>query len=139
SRLAPRGGATWISAVERACGIERGQLPGRGVALVLRLPLREGFSVQRFAGLVPAHVDAACLRRVAIPVGQAVATEAGEDHQVDVLHVRPLLEQVFAQAAEDGGLDLDGVFGGGVHGRSLATCGDDVRQYAFPFTASTTA
>ena len=39
---------------------------------------------------------------------QAVAAEAGEDHQVDVLHVRAFLQQVVQQAAEDGGFDLDG-------------------------------
>src|SRR5690606_9642010 len=77
--------------------------------------------------------------RVAIPVGQAVAAEAGQDHQVDVLYVGALRHQVFGQPTEDGRLDVEGVVGGRVHGRSLAACRGDVRQYAFPFTASTTA
>ena len=42
----------------------------------------------------------------AIPVGQAVAAEAGEDHQVDVLHVGALLDQVVAEAAERGGFEF---------------------------------
>src|SRR5690606_25761918 len=127
------------SVLAAARGLERGQLGGACLALVLRLPLRERLAVDGFAGLVPVHLKAARLRRLAIPVGQTVAAEAGEDHQVDVLHVRALLQQVFTQATEDRRFDLDGVVVGVVHGGSLAARGGDVRQYALPFPASKTA
>src|SRR3546814_1791734 len=65
------------------CG-ECRQLFLRRLALVLRLPLRERLAVDRLARFVPRHHQAAGLHRLAVPVGEAVAAEAGADHQVDV-------------------------------------------------------
>jgi hypothetical protein len=93
----------------RPCGV---QLPGRsGVGLLailrgsvrmfdrrldleLRLPLRVGHAVNGLAGFILGEVEAAFRRGFAIPVGKAVATEAGKIHQVDVLYVRALIIQV---------------------------------------------
>ena len=88
--------------------LEGGQLLRSGLLLVLRLPLRERLAVDRFARLVPGHGDAARFGGFAVPVRQAVAAEAGEDHQVDVLHVRSFLHQVLQQPAESGGFDGGG-------------------------------
>jgi len=44
------------------------------------------------ARLLQVHVEALVLGGGAIPLGEAVAAEAGEVHQVDVLHVRPLAQ-----------------------------------------------
>jgi hypothetical protein len=53
-----------------------------------------GSPVNRLARLVLAHREAARFRGFAIPVGQAVAAEAGQDHQVDVLHVGAVVHEV---------------------------------------------
>src|SRR5690606_15703041 len=75
------------SAVAPAGVLERGQLLRRRLALVAGLPLVERLAVHDRACLVLVERDAVFRGRLAIPIGQAVAAEAGEDHQVDVLHV----------------------------------------------------
>jgi hypothetical protein len=54
---------------------------------VARLPFAVGHAVDDLPRLLLRHLDAGRAGRVAIPVGEAVAAEAGEIHQVDVLHV----------------------------------------------------
>ena len=49
------------------------------------------------------------LGRLAIPVGQAIAAEAGEIHQVDVLHVAAFA-QMFHQPAESGSFERGALF-----------------------------
>ena len=88
--------------------LERGQLFRRCLALVPCLPRAEWLAVDRGARLLAIHRDPALRRGFAVPVGEAVAAEAGQDHQVDVLHVGPRLEEVAAQAPEHGGFDLRG-------------------------------
>src|SRR5262249_46598490 len=50
--------------------------------------------------------DAALLRGFDHPPAQAVAAEAREDHELDVLHVLALVEML-QQAAQHRGLELD--------------------------------
>src|SRR6185369_10263718 len=83
--------------------------------LVLRLPLVVRHAVDDLARLRIGHLEALLAGLLAVPARQAVAAESGEIHQVDVLHVRALL-QVRNQAAEGRGLQ----FGAGlvIHGIS---------------------
>jgi hypothetical protein len=69
------------------------------------LPLGIGHAVDDLARLVLVERDARLVGRVAIPVGQAVAAEAGEVHQVDVLHVGALA-QMLDERAEGGRLEV---------------------------------
>src|SRR5690242_19212582 len=80
-------------------------LVARGFLLVLGLPLVVRHPVNDLAGLRIGHLDALLARLLAVPARQAVAAEAGEIHQVDVLHVGALL-QVRDQAAEGGSLEF---------------------------------
>src|SRR4051812_5169424 len=64
-----------------------GDLVGAGFLLVLRLPLVIGHAVDGFAALVLAERNTFCVGSVLQPVRQAVAAEAREIHQVDVLHI----------------------------------------------------
>ena len=87
------------------------------LGLVLGLPFLVGHAVDDLPRFRLGHGEAARLRRLAIPVGEAVAAEAGEVHEVDVLHVAPRPE-VLDQAAK--GRRLEGGAGGVVelgHGR----------------------
>src|SRR5262249_52092059 len=106
--------------------------------LVLGLPLLERLAVDDLAALVLGHRHALLVRRLLHPVGEAIAAEAGEIHQVDVLHVGTAA-QVLDQAAIDGGFE----FGAGllVHGNSslrvkFLTLGnkDRRRRLVFPET-----
>ena len=72
---------------------------------MLGLPREEGLAVDMFAGGMFFHRHAAFDGRVAIPVGQAVAAEAGADHQVDVLHVAAR-SQVGHQVPERGSVEF---------------------------------
>src|SRR5690606_37425859 len=94
------------SAVVLARGLERGQLFRRGLALVAGLPLGEGHAVDGLAGLFLVHFEPGLERGLAVPVGQAVAAEAGQDHQVDVLDVGARLVEVPQQPAERGRLQF---------------------------------
>src|SRR4051794_27553085 len=80
-------------------------LGGCGLLLVARLPLVVGHAVDQLAGLGVRQLDAARLRRLAVPAAEAVPAEAGEVHQVDVLDLGPLA-QVLDQRAEGRGLEL---------------------------------
>jgi hypothetical protein len=63
-----------------------------------RLPVGERLAVNGGAGFVLRHADAALFGGFAVPVGQAVAAEAGEDHQIDVLHVAAVVHEVPEEA-----------------------------------------
>src|ERR1044072_2917235 len=95
-------------------------LVARSFLLVLGLPLVVGHAVDDLARLGIGDLDALLARLLAVPARQAVAAEAGEAHQVDVLNVGALL-QMRDQAAEGGGFE----FGAGlvVHGDLLGTPG----------------
>src|SRR4029077_9232667 len=80
-------------------------LRGRGFLLVLRLPLLVRHAVDRRAARLLGKRHALFVGGVLPPVRQAVAAEAREIHQVDVLHVGARA-QVLDQAAEHGGLEL---------------------------------
>src|SRR5215217_1255313 len=77
------------SASSMAAGslLERGLLLGARLLLVLGLPGLVRHAVDEFAALVLAQRHALLVGRVLHPVGEAVAAEAGEIHQVEVLHV----------------------------------------------------
>src|SRR5262249_14398888 len=86
--------------------LERGELLRRRFLLMLGLPLRERLAVDALAGLILCHRLSALFGSLAIPVGEAVATEAGQDHQVDVLHVGARGIQMLQQAAERCGIEF---------------------------------
>src|SRR6266702_6309634 len=83
----------------------RFELLGTGGALKLRFPGFIGHAVDRLAALVLAHREALGVGLFLHPVRQAVAAEAGQIHQIDVLHVGALT-QMLDQAPEYGGLEL---------------------------------
>src|SRR5262245_41808886 len=93
---------------------ERRLLLGRGLLLVLRLPLLERLAVDDLAALILGHRHAFSVGRVLHPVRQAIAAEAGEIHHVDVLHVGAAA-QMLDETPVHGGLK----FGAGliVHGK----------------------
>src|SRR5262245_27263386 len=88
-----------------ACFFERGFLVGRRLFLILRLPFLERHAVHGLAALVLRHCHALGVGGILHPVRQAVAAEAGEVHQVDVLHVGARA-QMLEQAPERGGFEL---------------------------------
>src|SRR4051812_2215101 len=75
------------------------RLRRRGLFLILRLPLLIRHAVDTLACLRIRHGDALLLRFLAIPAREAVAAEAGEIHEIDVLHIGALA-QMLDQAAE---------------------------------------
>src|SRR5450830_604422 len=81
---------------------ERRLLFGAGFLLVLGFPLGVRHAVNHFAGVVEADLDLAFVGSGLVPLGQAVAAETREVHQVDVLHVLAAV-QVGDQSAEGGG------------------------------------
>src|SRR6185437_3524043 len=80
-------------------------LLGRRLLLVGLAPLVVRHAVDDLAGLGVAERDAFFLGRGAVPFRQAVATEAGKVHQVDVLHIGTLA-QVRDEGAKRRGLEL---------------------------------
>ena len=82
-----------------------GQLLGAGFTLMLCLPLGEWFAIDEFAGLILAQRLAALLGCLAVPVGQAIATEARLGHQIDVLHVAAAIEML-QQATKCGSFEF---------------------------------
>src|SRR5881628_2526099 len=76
-----------------------------GVGLVLRLPLLVRHAVDELARLGIRERHTALLGGRAVPLRQAVATEARELHDVEVLDIRALLKML-DQPAERGSLDL---------------------------------
>src|SRR5262249_49103273 len=97
-------GTTEESVLVRALP-ERGLLLFRRVLLVFRLPFVVRHAVHRFAACVLAERDAARVGRLLHPVGQAIAAEAGEVHQVDVLDLG-MGAQMLHQAPEYRRLEL---------------------------------
>src|ERR1700730_14091081 len=69
------------------------------VLLVLRLPFVVGHAIDDLARLGIGQREAALLGRLAIPPRQAIAAEAGEAHQIEVLHIGALA-QMLHQAAK---------------------------------------
>src|SRR6266852_6864431 len=82
-----------------------GLLLGARFLLVLLAPFVIGHAVNDLARLGVAERDALLIGRGAVPFRQAVAAEAGEVHQVDVLHVGALA-QMRNQRAERRGFEL---------------------------------
>ena len=81
---------------------------GRGWWQLLRT--KHGLSGKRDEGRrVLAHLDVLRGCGFTVPVGETVAAEAGEDHQIDVLHIRALLVEMLQQAAKRCGLEFDGI------------------------------
>src|SRR5690606_1330755 len=85
--------------------LEGGLLLRRGFLLIPRPPLVIRHAVDRFARLILAHGLAGCAGCLLVPVGEAVAAEAREVHEVDVLHVGSLA-QMRDQLAECSGFEL---------------------------------
>src|SRR5262245_9263957 len=75
------------SVLMRLALFEGGLLLRARLLLVLRLPVPVRHAVDNLARLVLAQPLPLLLGGFLIPVGEAVAAEAGEVHQVDVLHV----------------------------------------------------
>lgn len=71
---------------------ERGLLLRRGFFLIFRLPLLVRHAVDRLACFILGHRDPAGGGLLLIPVGQTVAAEPGEVHEIDVLNVGALTE-----------------------------------------------
>ena len=90
-------------------------LPFASLGLVLGLPGLVRHPVDDLASLLVGQVQAALLGGGTVPFRQAVAAEAGEIHQIDVLHVGALAKMLH-QAAKGGRLKLDA--GLVVHGTS---------------------
>ena len=106
-------------ASRRALGATLPILLRRRLRLVTRLPLRLRHAVDRLPALVPGHRHAALVGGFLHPVRQAIAAEAGEIHQVDVLHVGAAA-QMLDQAAVDRGFEFRG--GLLVDGHDLLRC-----------------
>src|SRR5262245_25575628 len=73
--------------------------------LMLRLPLLVGHAVDNLPRLGIRQLQAALLRGFPVPARQAVAAEAREIHEVEILHVRALA-QMLHEAAEGGGFQF---------------------------------
>src|SRR5215203_1494272 len=108
ARLEPRGGVCDVDRGDSQCRLvllEGGELFRARLALVTRLPVVVGHAVDVLAALIPRQRHTARVGRVLEPVREAVAAEAGEVHEVEVLHVgsRP---QMLDQPAEGRRLEL---------------------------------
>src|SRR5580700_4274210 len=86
-------------------GGESRLLLGARLLLVLLAPFVIGHAIDDLARLRVAQRDTLFLGRGAIPFRQAVAAEAGEVHQIDVLHIGALA-QMLDQGAEGRGFEL---------------------------------
>src|SRR5579863_1803293 len=73
--------------------------------LVLLFPFVVGHAVDRLACFRIGQLDAALLSTFAIPTRQAIAAEAGEIHQIEILHVGTA-PQMVDQLAERAGFEL---------------------------------
>ena len=97
----------------------RRELFGTGGALMRRLPGLVGHAVDGLAALVLAHRGARGVGFVLEPIGQAVAAEAREIHQIDVLDIAAGA-QMFDQAPEYRGFKFCSGFVVHRHDRYLA-------------------
>src|SRR6266404_6995368 len=84
---------------------EGGLLLGARFLLMLLAPFVVGHAVDDLACLGITECDALLLGGGAVPFRQAIAAEAGEIHQIDVLHVGALA-QMRDQRAEGRGLEF---------------------------------
>src|SRR5713226_8334257 len=102
-------------------------LVARSILLVLGLPLLVRHAVDDFAGLGVGDLDAARAGFFAVPARQAIAAEAGEVHQVEVLHIRAFL-QMRDQPAKGGGFEFGAglVVHGGLLGSALRGVSGDI-------------
>ncbi len=90
----------------RRDGRHLGELLGRRVFLELLFPVGIRHAVDRFArGVVGDLADALLVGGGLVPFLQAVAAEARQVHQVDVLHIGALFE-MRDQFAKGGGFEL---------------------------------
>src|SRR5580693_7216714 len=99
----------------------RTKLLGAGVALISRLPGLVGHAVDGLAALVLAHGRAFGVGFLFKPVGQAVAAEARQIHQIDVLDVATGT-QMFDQAPEHGRFKFRSGFLVNRHDHTLVRC-----------------
>src|SRR5436190_2103657 len=120
---------------------EGGLLCGARVGLVLGLPVLVGHAVDDLAGALLGELQAPGVGRLLVPVGEAVAAEAGQIHHVDVLRVAAPA-QMLHQLAEGCRLELGhelivdlghGPFS--IRSRALARCTVPARP-AFPVTTA---
>src|ERR1019366_6316302 len=99
----------------------RRELLGTGLALISRLPGLVGHAVDGLAALVLADVSALGVGLLLEPIGQAVAAEAREIHQIDVLDIAAG-PQMFDEAPKNRSFKFRSGFVVNRHGRSLAVC-----------------
>src|SRR5262245_29454017 len=85
--------------------LERRDGLGARLLLVPRLPFLVGHAVDDLARGVLRELHASLGGRLLVPIGEAVAAEAGEVHEVDVLHIGALAE-VLDEPPEGGGFEL---------------------------------
>src|SRR5579864_1597450 len=97
-----RGMKVFVNSVLRLRGREGGLLLGRRLLLVLRAPFVVGHAIDDLARLRVGQRDALLLGRLAVPTRKAVAAEAGEVHQVDVLHIGALAQMCDERAERRG-------------------------------------
>mmetsp|Transcript_10573 Transcript_10573/g.35875 ORF Transcript_10573/g.35875 Transcript_10573/m.35875 type:complete len:262 (+) Transcript_10573:324-1109(+) len=83
-----------VHGVELLAVLKQSHLLGGRLLLVLGLPVGVRFAVHAPAGTVVAALDleAHLLRPAEVPLGEAVAAEAREIHEVDVLHLGASLQ-----------------------------------------------
>src|SRR5258708_6529308 len=96
--------------------LHRRELLGTGRALIGRLPGLVGHAVDGLAAFVLAHVSTLGVGFLLEPVGQAVAAESREIHQIDVLDIGAGA-QMLDKAPEDGGFKFRSGFFINRHGR----------------------
>src|ERR1700716_3475275 len=102
----------------------RRELLRTGLALEARLPGLVGHAVDGLAALVLAHGGALGVGFLFQPVRQAVAAEARQIHQIDVLDV-VAGAQMLDEAPEHRGLEFRSGFVVNRHGRTLVVSGKD--------------
>src|SRR3954452_24449604 len=85
--------------------VECGLLRGRGFLLVLRLPLLIGHAVDLLTALVLSERNTLVVGGFLHPVAEAIAAQAREIHQVDVLHLGART-QMLDEAAEHRGVEF---------------------------------
>src|SRR6266850_3849502 len=105
--------------------LHRGELLGARRALMSRLPGLIGHAVDGLAAFVLAHVGTLGVGFLLEPVGQAVAAEAREVHQVDVLDIGAGA-QMPDKAPEHGGFKFRSGFVVNRHRRYLAVSLKDI-------------